>query len=401
MSDDAMDLPYCTLTVAGIPILFVNIKSIVVREWIFDHIPTIYIKFVAGQEFFGGITLQEDDIIEVELGSKPPEKRDLPVKGYFKLKGHTFDKQQETTVHEITGILACTNFNHPHRFRSFANKPSSDVMKEIAGELNLKPSIRVETTDAQTWLQSGTAMDFLKHLNQHSFIADDDLLLSFTDRESNFVVTSIKTILSERPMRLRHWPEGYASDPEPNDAKPENRIFPFVGFTYKSLTSIHNMQGGYGLKEYKYDFGAFTSIVHDQIIGSIATLHAMKKELKGQANVIIDTEASPSGHAKIMVAPKLNMKHKADFSSATALVLVKPHPDYKLGKLVNVELEILNRGEKSDTDGIYGGHYIIGGIVHHHEHPNGARMYLVLMRGGFEKGVGMEDVDVTSAKEKG
>ena len=400
MSEFDARLPYCTLTIAGIPVLYVNIDSVVIREWIFDIVPTIVIRFRATQEFFGGISLQENDIIEIQMGSRAPDIRELPVKAFFQLKGHTIDKAQEITTHELTGSFACTNLVQPYRFRAFANKPSSEVLKSIATELSLKPDIRITTNDSQTWLQSGTALDFVKHLGEFGYIADDDLAFRYTDREGNFVVTSVKTILAEKPMILRHWAEAYAEDIDPNELKPENKFYPFVGFTYKSITPIHNMGGGYGIREFKYDYSSFDDVVHDKVVGTIAELHQMVKELKGQANKVVETEITANGHANLMMAPHLNLKHRADFSSSSAVVLVKPHTDYKLGKLVKVELEFLTRGEKQETDGIYGGLYVIGGIVHQHESPNGSRMYLILMRGGLEKGIAMEDSDITSYKEK-
>lgn len=399
MSEFDTRLPHCKLSIAGIPILYVNIRNITIREWVFDFVPTVSINFRSTEEFFGGINLQEDDIIEIELGGRPPEVRELPVKAYFKLKAHITDKQQEATDHQLVGILACTNLNHPHRFRSFPNKTSSKVFEQLAGELSFKPKINVASNDSMTWLQSGTALDFLKHLSAHSHVADDDLMLAFTNRDSKLTVTSLKTIEAEAPMILRHFPEAYAEDIEPNDLKPENKFYPFVGFTYKSITSLHNMTGGYGITDFSYDWGRYETIVNSQIVGTLAEFHQMRKELNGQSNKIIETEKTPSGHDTIMASEDINTKKRMDFASASAIVCVKPHKDYQLGKLVKLEFEFMNRGEKSAMDGIYGGNYIIGGIVHHHEHPIGHLMYLVLMRGGMERGLAMEESDISMFKE--
>ena len=389
---------YCRVVVAGIPLPYVNVKNVVVREWITDAVPTIRLQFVAAEEFFGGITLQEDDLIEVEISSRQPDKKELPLHMTFRLKTHTIDKEQELTRHDMAAIIACTNLSSPSRWKSYPSCTSTAVLRQLAKTLSLKIDVRKECNDSQTWLQHGTSLEMLKHLREYSYVAEDDLPLAYIGRDSIVVATSVNQQLRDEPLRLLYWPEAFGDDVEPMDVSPENRMFPFTGFSYKSLSALHNMEGGYGFKEYTFDGQRYYATIHDSIVGSMAALHNMRADLKGQVNDVLDTEAPSSAHPHLMLAPRLNAKHRLDMMTGIAVVCLRPHVELRLGRAVTLAFNMNSRGEKSELDGIYGGRWIIGGIITSHQHPVGSRMYCVLFRGGAERGYAMQDTDVTAVR---
>lgn len=161
-----------------------NIRSIQIRQWVFDLVPRINIVFRDDDLFFNLSTLKDSSIIRLQVAVS---EEDANKKEYqFCLSDFDFYKVQNVATVEVSGYLKTKNLFSPITSRAFRQKTSLDCVKDIAGTLglNFKSSDGLRPSDRMTWLQTLSNFDFLKYLWSKSSIPDD-LPLIFADLDGN------------------------------------------------------------------------------------------------------------------------------------------------------------------------------------------------------------------------
>lgn len=395
------ELNYRNVTIAKIPIHF-NVLHITLREWVFDLLPTIQITFEYQDEFNKYWTLQENDEIVVELGSKTIDKREIVTKTIFELKSwaEIESANGEITTITVVGSLKVTNFFQPVQFRAFDDL-SSSVLDELSSELSLEIDKRVDSKDKMAWIQNSTTHKFINHLVSNSWISDKDFLLSFIDRNRKMVVTSILTEIDRQRAKKNFvfWPEAFSEDLSQEAV--DKKVYPFIGWNTINKSGIKNLQGGYGLSFNKYDYDKLERVMKDINTAYFTTYGEMSKELRGQGVANIDVHQPPSAHENFWLASHLRKLFFSKFFASPKTIMINADADVNLADIVNVSFLKMQTdyGVRDSFSPVNSGDYLIGGLTHYIEPPHGMKTFATIFRSGFEKGETMEEGDMNMVKK--
>lgn len=396
------ELNYRNITIAKIPLHF-NIIHATIRSWVFDVLPTIELTITYQDEFNKFWTLQENDEIVVELGSKTADKREIVTKTIFELKtwAETESHSGELTNMTLVGSLKVTNFFSPVQFRAFPDI-SSETISEISNEMSLKIDKRIDTSDKMVWIQHETNHRFLQHLIQNSWISDSDFLMSFVDINRNLVVTSLKSEVDRQQAKKNFvfWPEAFSQDIDQEDI--EKKIYPFIGWDSSNKSALINMQGGNGIVFNKYDYNKLERVVLD-INTTLASYADIIKDDRGSGVNSVDVFQPPSAHDNFWCAKPLRNLFMSKFFASPKTIMINSDADVKLADIINVSFLKMasDQGSRDGFSPINSGDYLIGGLVHYIEPPHGMKTFATIFRSGYEKGDTMEESDIKTVPRDG
>lgn len=382
---------FINLKVSDIDIPYANIREVVVREWLFDPLPTVAVTMVGGEEWTQAMSLQENQELDLMFGSVPTEKREAAVKAKFFLRTWAVDKGQERIVMNLCGTLACAGLMTPASFVSYPMKTSAQVLTQIGKEFGFKADkFSAISIDLQTWLRCGlTGLQFVSHLLRNAWVGDDDMVFAWASRKSVWMVKTLKQIIIETktPKILEYWPEGFSDDEDPKEMPDEDRKWPFAGFQWKDLHGITNLQGGYGEALYSYDGKAMSMEVLKSTGPKLSTMVTAAKDDLGRAVAVHFRELPPSAHTNQHKATLVRGRRMAEFSAGYAMIQMKPSPDVVVGEVVTLNFGTLNNaGTKDLVGGPYAGNYVIGGLIHQHVQGYSPKTFAMLFRPGTDLG---------------
>ena len=187
-----------------------DIKSVVVKEWIFDVIPTIELMIHDNGLFNEKVPLEDNTIIKVELGRT---QKSIPIiVAEFTLLDFVITnvdpEKINSSIINITGILKSRKLLTPILNRSFKQKKSIDVMTDIMTECGFEiKKTKINSADLMTWYQINlNNMDMIKHLLSKSYIAPGDMLFAYVDRHNIFNIKSLKDMveMDTNILEIRH-----------------------------------------------------------------------------------------------------------------------------------------------------------------------------------------------------
>jgi hypothetical protein len=372
-----------------------NIVNLEVREWIFDLLPRIEVMFKDNGIWFDKFPIEENDVIEATLAII--ETQDEPVKNNFVVQAH---EQGNTSQGEITasilrvfGYLETKNMYSPLINKSFRNKNSSEVIEQIAKDIELEADIRVNTVDAMTWLQLHmNNSDMIRHVIDNGYVNDDDALFCYATRDSKLVVTSFKKeIKKDAKFVARFSPENSANpDKAPNTAdggsdtnKDDQKIIFYNDYRFSDQSGLINQKIGYGSRIYYYDYesGEQRQITIDDDTHDMTTNSLKTKERVGDIVYAEMKDIQPINvHDNYLRASLQNKYMKHQFFSSYLMLTAKADNSIELFDKVIVNLP---QQDEEGIDAIHSGEYLIIGITHQISSEGLYYMLLTLGRNGI------------------
>jgi hypothetical protein len=388
---------FCDLKIKGHQVISERIVHLTIKEWIFDIVPRIEIILTDDGTFTEVYPLQDGDIISVEI-----KKNTLDIPStilQFDLIGYTFGAMSGTKFTQIiiAGALHVENFYSPIYTRSFNNKNSVTVLKQLLkteGKSNLYFS--VPTTDVMTWLQINISnIDFCKHILKRSYIANDTMFL-YADTSSNaastgignvtsgFNYTSFKTEVDKNiEGTARCDLRNYSADAFEDAA--DYKDFWFNTYNVFDFHAYINKVRNYGVSYNYYDTtsGRIAPEISDTT-APLSDLTAKDKTKAGQMAHNFDLGYFPTGnvHSNYYKALVQNDYLKSNFFGGYILELnINSLGKPRLFSRVNVIIpSMLGPGSNESLSG----NYIVAGIVHDLGQGMQYKKRMALMRNGFD-----------------
>ena len=143
-----------------------NIQYFVIKEWIFNVLPTIELM-IADEGYLTEVVPMEDGT-EIEVLLAKSEDDPNPLEMTFLLDDYTVDilGDNRKSLVGITGHLKVDNM-FGSKSKSYSNKNSVSVLKQVAIDCGLpfKNPHNVVTSDNMTWLQANISnQSFICHV---------------------------------------------------------------------------------------------------------------------------------------------------------------------------------------------------------------------------------------------
>ena len=203
----------------GITVENEAVESIDITENLFTTLPTINMVISDSGRFFFRYNIRVGDTLNVRMTpastTKDEEEESQPapyIDASFTVQAVTDmpDHPNDLYIHRITGVYAAVSFiNKIVQFPQDKSllepvpikKTSAEVMQFVAQQAGLGFVSDVKTDDYSYWLNANeTAANFCERVLQHTWIADDDAPVLFTNVEGAAHLTSIKTIAENKTL---------------------------------------------------------------------------------------------------------------------------------------------------------------------------------------------------------
>ena len=407
----------CALLIKGVAVKPSNIKSLVIREWIFDTLPTLEVIMMDTGTFVDAFPLEDGDLIQVEVNRDQKNEKDPPISMEFTLQDFEFEsvdiERVQTVVMRLTAIAKTENMFVPIYNRSFKKSSSVQALTKIAKECSLETNAKISTNDVMTWLQiNQNNYDMIHHLRDRAYKEKNDAVFVCMDRENEFIITSLKTELENKestkiifdPKKVFDVSEKKA--PQPDDK--EDKDIYFNKYKYINIAGNINKVLGYGIE---YDFYALTGEEKKNTLDSdehsLTDLSFKNKNYSGKIvkhfNKGIKFSADNT-YDYYLVALMQNEYIKNSFFASNLILYINTTDKIRLFSKIELSIPsmIPASEEEEDINEVFSGEYIVGGILHQISSGGTYKMVLSCFRNGInESSISDGETNLTKENKSG
>ncbi len=409
------------VTIKNVDINPLNIKSIVVREWIFDVFPTIEIVFIDNGVFFDLSPLEDNAEIVVEISKS--KKKESPISMTFLL--HDFDvyntdiERGSSMMIRVTGIFDCRNMVYPIHNRSFKQRTSIAALEEIASECGVEVDKRISTTnDAMVWLQlNQNNYDMIYHILERSFKEKNDTMFAYIDRSGKMVITSLKNELEKEDLiTARHDIKKSTLDKQEDEepdteeaANEDNPIIYYNNYGYKYIGGTINKMIGYGMTHTYNDTKDVQTVTLDSDEHLLSDFSYKEKDSVGKIvkHISYGTKFDVDNtHDNYLTALSQNEYLRKNFFTSNLTIFINATNKVNLFDKVSLVLPTMLPTELTndvpEINEVFSGEYIVGGILHQVFDKGQYKMVLSLFRNGIDKSASDEaEINLNGDQEAG
>jgi hypothetical protein len=394
-----------------------SITRITIREWIFDTLPRMEIVIADDIRFVDQFPLQDNDLIKIKLTNF--DDVDPVIDGEFVLQDwellNVSPGRTGSLAVKLSGLLKCGYNIFALKNRAFSGKTSSEVIKSIATEYGFDYEERVKGSDRFNWLQCNQSNNqFIDHIRERSFVADNDLSFVYTTRNNKMVFTSLKTEVEKTDIKNAIYStENFTYNSisenvelvrekerqEQQDLELENVIY-FNNYHFRNISGFKNRQGGYGTSLNYFDYN---DDKEQEIVLKSNDIYLGKYSMKEKDKVgLITKNETISGMIDTLSNPIIN-KHKNkqlfnNFFSSTLMIYTRPDNTINLFDVINVKVPTIEDNRDITFNEVHSGKYIVGGIVHEADKDGLYKTILVLFRNSVNLSEDIEGFDIRQSK---
>lgn len=386
----------------------VMVKLLVFKDWFFDMVPRLEIVLTDSNDvLFNVHPIQDDSIIELEMNKNVnTDKQEDPIPMKFNVLD--WESKPITTgqdsghVHSITGYLNVSDLFHPIVTKSFKEKNSGEVLKEIAGSLGLDyvKKINTEPSDSMTWLQIGQSNhDMIKYVNNRSFFSDDDTSLSYVNLNNELIFTTLKTECEKEVAFVGKMGQQQKDDVQDNfndvnSTTGDKKDIPtfFYAFAENKTLASRNKLGGYGTKSTYYNGTQVNQSSFpgngngDKLLNSLpqSNKNNVGQEVKHYEFGILNggDQFTEGIHKEFFDSQVRHEYTMLNFFKTSVTLKIKGNSLVK--KYDIVDLVIYNSVDQEINE-VHSGKYLVGGIIHTLGDETEYSVQLVLYRSGINK----------------
>lgn len=369
------------LYIDGYPINWKSISTLVVREYIWQVIPTLELTIVDSGLFFEANPITEGSVVDIELSLK---KENKPIiKNQFVVVGSTISSLNpvRNDLFSVSLIAAYKPIEYVYTTKNtcYSKMTSVDAITSIFKKNKDKVESKISSTDNMTWYQvnqnDNTA---IQDIVSRSYISQDDSIVSFIDRNGEATITSFKTISLGHGLEMK-WNPDKKSDIFSED---DNNLY-MSSFVYKDASPYANMMGSSKV-ELTYYQDEDGTIKTETIKAPKFPITFFTNKSRGIEDIFTNNLTrgfTDNTHSKYHQSEAINSVIAGSYLSSYLLTNVKPDSRVKL--MNKVELNMT--GIDGITNTTYSGEYIITGIVHHISTQGTYQMSTMLSRPGLNK----------------
>ena len=357
---------YLVLKIKGNSYNPVNIQYLIIREWIFNIIPTIEIQFADVGGYLTEIfPLEDAEDIEVLLGKGQDDPN--PIKLTFSLEDYNVlvKGDNRLSIVTMTGHLKVDDM-FTIKSRAFPTKNSSRVCEQIASEAGLTFSNphNVIPSDTMTWYQNSLSnFHFIKHVLKRTFVPDD-VVFFFVNTSKEFVYTSLNAEIEKKDIKTSKFSvEGFELNVK-NDDDPDNTIW-FNSYSIVNNSGYFNKKNCYGFSYSYYDLEKIVDKKYSTINKKLVDYSFRNKDLVDQPVDKISNvdyiERNLYGE-KYFESIMRNQFLKNNFFANSVVLNVNSLSQVKLMDTLDVYIPSLS--VENESNEVMSGFYLVAGIQH-------------------------------------
>lgn len=404
-TDDNLNPFKVKVFVRGVQIKNSNIMNLIIKESVFNILPTIELTWNDYGIFSDVFPLGDNDEISVEISTH----RELDgIKAVFTISDYNIVPVNIETHSNyyifVTGILKNKSMLQIS-MKSFSRSTSSNVLSDIFKSEGYKVIKSVDTKDTMTWLQSFTPHEMIQNVLDYSYVGDNNMLFAFVDKNGNSYIVDLDTIikspkkynikLSTDPMSF------YYKQIEPTvGVRGELKNLGYNYFRFSFHPGFNNKTGGYGVKCFAYDYDNPT-VYSSEIKGAFKPLteYSLKhKDMKNstQFEYMSMKYKNSNVHENYHKAYIQNEYIKKSFFSDVLILNTYFNNEVKLLDKMSVEINSLahSGANKPEFNKIYSGDYVVVGIINQISQDGTYKSQLYLSRGGINKSAFTENTEM-------
>ena len=395
--------------IKGVQIKSINVKNLVIREWILDILPTLELIIIDDGNLVDLWPLEDNDDIRVEVSKN--EQKEPPISMTFSLQDFTIintnaDRIIGSIIH-LTGILKTNGMFNPIFNRAFKQVPSVNVLETIANEVELQVENRTgSSTDIMTWLQVNISnYDMINHVLSKSFKTLDNLIFCYVDRDSIMNITSFKEELNKTEVLIcKHDPSRTVIDNVENEQGSETKgedensnELHYSTYQIINVAGNTNKRMGYGNTFTTYDLAEEKEGTVNSDEHLLTDLSLKEKTKVGSTVKHFDMGikfSEDNTHENYIIAQIQNEYIKKNFFSQILMLPINATNRVKLFDKITMVIpsaKVSTAEGDNDINEVHSGEWIVGGILHQASAEGLYRMTLSLFRNGINKSNMMED----------
>lgn len=361
---------YGIITINGVEIPYNTIDEIVIKNWVFDIFPKLYIKFVDDGYFFEKNTLFEGDVLFLEL-YKTEDEEDAIFKGNFIISDYTTKEVVNGFDVELNAYLYVDNIWFENT-RVFKQKNSVSVLSELAKDMGLVFDNRhnLRTDDTMNWYQTCILKDFLTYVSNRISIPNDAGIIFCEagdprdDFKSKLVLTSLKKDLNkkidftaEKNSALTNY---YNSDMINDD------IIVYDKYNFVNILSYINKKIGYGLGMDYYDINENVHISDtiSQPLKNEGRLYRFEENFSNNVTTYFGRYDNKNVYNGINETINRNRYYIETFFGTSLLLNINPMAKVRLMDLVSVDVEtVFPENSEGNINEYLSGKMLVNGIT--------------------------------------
>ena len=361
-----------------------NIKSLTVREYIYDMIPRFKLTFTDDGFFSIDNPLCENQIIEVIASYSETGKNIINQK--FKII--TYEQTvlssnvDNVFIFVVDGILyTAAKANRAIYNKSYKQKTFSEVVEQIASDSSLKSNIAIQSKDRMNWFQTNKSyVAFLNESIYKSSVGDNDAPFCYIDRHGTLNYSSIQTANKKSSeLILSYSPSEVSKGNRENDTIQRY----FTSYTYTDLSGyFNNFGGGNGIKYSYYNESDFVTKDSKDYKASGLTKYVNKTKGSVQTQYLqFGTYNQGNLYKDYFDTLVRNQILRGSILSNNLVISAQPN-HYNLLDKINIEIK--GKKSTSNVQKPNSGNYLIGGIVHNFSNSGQYAQMLVCFRDGMD-----------------
>lgn len=237
---------YCEIFIKETQYNPVNINYLIIREWIFNILPTLELQFIDDGYLTDVSPLEDGEDILISLAKN--EDTEETINLIFSLDDYNVGLlgDNRKSLVTLTGHLK-VNGMFQKRTRSFTTQNSSSVLQNIAtesGKIYTNPR-NVVPVDSMVWYQIFKSnFDFIRSVLKRVYIPDD-VALFYADAKDKFVFTSLNTEWNKNEIKTcKYDVEKFERNVE-DDEDPDKTIW-FNSYSIANNSGYYNKMRSYG-----------------------------------------------------------------------------------------------------------------------------------------------------------
>lgn len=377
-----------------------NIQYLIIREWIFNILPTIELQIVDEGYLTEVVPMQDQEDIEVVLGKHEDDEN--PLEMTFSLDDYTVGiaGDNRRSIITITGHLKVDDM-FVLKTRSFSRRNSSSVLSNIASEagLTFRNPHNIIPSDNMVWYQASLSnLDFIKHVLKRSYLPDD-VMFFYANSQSEFILTSLNSEISKRESsRAKFSVENYERNAVDED-DPDDTIW-FNSYNIVNYSGYFNKKMSYGVTHGYYDLENNSVYnIYSNINRSLTDLSFRNSSLAGEPVKCSDCGGGDFIERNIYGVEYFeslarNKFLKQNFFANSVVLNINALSQVNLMDTIDVDIPSLISFEQSNE--VMSGFYLVAGVQHEISNGSTYRKKIAISRNGMNRSPDVNFYEVES-----
>jgi len=361
-----------------------NIKSLTIREYVYDVIPRFKLSFTDDGFFSTDNPLCENQIIEIIASYSDSGKNIINQK--FKIvtyeRTNLSSNVDNVYIFVVEGIIYTdAKVNRTLYNKSYKQKTFSEVVENIASLSGINSNVEITSKDRMNWFQTNKSnTSFLNESIYKSSVGDNDTPFCYIDRHSVLNYTSLQTaVKKDTNLILTYSPTEMSKGNIDNNSTQRY----FTSYTYTDLSGYFNTYGGgNGIKYSYYNESDFVTKNSAEYKSSGLTKYINKVNDSVQTQYLqFGTYNQGNLYEDYFDTLVRNQILRGSILSNNLVISAQPN-HYNLLDKINIEIK--SKSSSSNVQKPNSGNYLIGGIVHNFSNSGQYAQMLVCFRDGMD-----------------